>query len=228
MGRSLVEHFVVTEVGTHGYIAVFVLMVVGSACIPVPSEAVMLFGGALAGGVSAAGTHVHLSLAGIVLAGLVGNLVGSVIAYAVGRVGGRPLLDRYGKYVLLRKHELDRAEAFFAKRGQWAVLLGRIVPLVRAFVSLPAGIAQMRVAPFTVLTVLGSLPWVFGLSIAGDLLAVHWKAVSDAFTPVSIGLAVVIVAWAAWWVTNRLLHKGADLPGPGHPAPPEGEPAIED
>ncbi|HYA44076.1 MAG TPA: hypothetical protein VED59_00595, partial [Acidimicrobiales bacterium] len=87
------EHFVVTEVGSHGYLAVFLLMVIGSACIPVPSEAVMLFGGALAGGVSAAGAHVHLSFLGIILAGVGGNLVGSLIAYGVGRAGGRPLLD---------------------------------------------------------------------------------------------------------------------------------------
>jgi membrane protein DedA with SNARE-associated domain len=199
-----VEHFVVTQVGAHGYLAVFVLMVIGSACIPVPSEAVMLFGGALAGGFSVAGAHVHLSLAGILIAGLVGNLVGSLIAYAVGRVGGRPLLDRYGKYVLLRKGELDRAEAFFAKRGQWAVFLGRMIPLIRAFVSLPAGIAQMPVAPFTVLTVLGSLPWVVGLSIGGEALSSHWKAVSNAFTPISIVLAVLVVAWVVWWVARRL------------------------
>ena len=152
------EQWVVNEVGAHGYIAVFALMVLGSACIPIPSEAVMLFGGALAGGVTAAGAHVHLNLAGIVLAGLAGNLVGSLVAYAVGRAGGRPVLDRYGKYVLLRKSELDRAEEFFSKHGQSAVFFGRMIPLVRAFVSLPAGIAQMPAVPFTVLTLLGSLP----------------------------------------------------------------------
>ena len=131
------EQFVVNEVGAHGYIAVFALMVLGSACIPIPSEAVMLFGGALAGGVTAAGAHVHLSLVGIVLAGMAGNLIGSLVAYAVGRAGGRPVLDRYGKYVLLRKSELDKAEAFFIKHGQSAVFFGRMVPL-RARLCEPA------------------------------------------------------------------------------------------
>ena len=153
---------------------------------------------------TAAGAHVHLNLAGIVLAGLAGNLVGSLVAYAVGRAGGRPLLDRYGKYVLLRKGELDKAEEFFIKHGQSAVFLGRMVPLVRAFVSLPAGIAQMPAVPFTVLTLLGSLPWVLGLAIAGDLLASHWKSVSNAFTPISIVVGVAVVLLAAWWVLRRI------------------------
>jgi membrane protein DedA with SNARE-associated domain len=211
---SPVEQFVVNQVGTHGYLAVFVLMVVGSACIPIPSEAVMLFGGALAGGVSAAGAHVHLSLVGIVLAGLGGNLVGSLVAYAVGRTGGRPVLDRYGKYVLLRKSELDKAEEFFVKHGQSAVFLGRMVPLVRAFVSLPAGIAQMRAVPFTVLTLLGSLPWVLGLAIGGDLLASHWKSVSNAFTPISIVVGVLVVLLVGWWALHKIRAQ-ATGPGPG-------------
>jgi membrane protein DedA with SNARE-associated domain len=204
-----VEQWVVNEVGAHGYIAVFALMVLGSACIPIPSEAVMLFGGALAGGVSAAGAHVHLNLVGIVLAGLAGNLVGSLVAYAVGRAGGRPVLDRYGKYVLLRKNELDKAEEFFIKHGQSAVFLGRMVPLVRAFVSLPAGIAQMPAVPFTVLTLLGSLPWVLALAIGGDLLASHWKSVSNAFTPISIVVGVAVVLLAGWWVLRRIRAQDA-------------------
>jgi membrane protein DedA with SNARE-associated domain len=164
----------------------------------------MLFGGALAGGVTAAGSHVHLSLVGVVLAGLAGNLVGSWVAYGVGRAGGRPLLDRYGKYFLLRKGELDRAEVFFARRGQWAVFFGRMIPLVRAFVSLPAGIAGMPVTSFTVLTLLGSIPWTIALALAGDALASHWKSVSNAFTPISIVLAVIVVGWLAWWAFGRL------------------------
>jgi membrane protein DedA with SNARE-associated domain len=172
-----VEQWVVNEVGAHGYVAVFALMVLGSACIPIPSEAVMLFGGALAGGVTAAGAHVHLNLAGIVLAGLAGNLVGSLVAYAVGRAGGRPLLDRYGKYVLLRKGELDKAEEFFIKHGQSAVFLGRMVPLVRAFVSLPAGIAQMPAVPFTVLTLLGSPRACDRGGLAGEPLEVRLQCV---------------------------------------------------
>lgn len=224
------EHFVVTEVGSHGYVAVFALMLIGSACIPLPSEVVMLFGGALAGGVTAAGAHVHLDLSWVVVAGLAGNLVGSWLAYGVGRAGGRPLLDRYGKYVLLRKGELDRAELFFARRGQWAVFFGRMVPLLRAFVSLPAGIAGMPVVPFTVLTVLGSIPWTLGLALGGDALASHWKSVSNAIAPVSIAVAVLLVTAIAWWAWSRLRTQRRPAPLGLAPGPAgeevESEPAA--
>lgn len=134
------NHFLTTNVADHGYVAVFVLMVLESACIPIPSEVIMLFGGALAGGLLAAG-HAHVGLAGVGLAGAVGNLVGSLVAYWVGRAGGRPLLERYGRYLLIRPEHLDQAEEFFARRGDVAVLVGRVLPVIRTFISLPAGVA---------------------------------------------------------------------------------------
>ena len=197
------EHFVVTQVGRHGYLAVFFLMVLESACIPVPSEVVMLFGGALAGGAVVAGVHLHLNVVAVALAGAAGNLVGSWIAYTVGRVGGRPLIERWGRYVLLRPHELDRAERFFVRRGQVAVLVGRVLPVVRTFISLPAGVAEMPLVSFSALTLLGSLPWTFALAFAGDVLAANWRSVSNVFTPVSIVVGVLIVAWIGWWIVSR-------------------------
>jgi membrane protein DedA with SNARE-associated domain len=202
-----VEHFVVTQVGRHGYLAVFFLMVLESACIPVPSEVVMLFGGALAGGAVVAGVHLHLNVVAVALAGAAGNLVGSWIAYTVGRVGGRPLIERWGRYVLLRPHELDRAERFFARRGQVAVLVGRVLPVVRTFISLPAGVAEMPLVSFSALTLLGSLPWTFALAFAGDALAANWRSVSNVFTPVSIVVGVLIVAWIGWWIVSRLRRR---------------------
>lgn len=201
------EHFVVTQVGRHGYLAVFFLMVLESACIPVPSEVVMLFGGALAGGAVVAGVHLHLNVVAVALAGAAGNLVGSWIAYTVGRVGGRPLIERWGRYVLLRPHELDRAERFFARRGQVAVLVGRVLPVVRTFISLPAGVAEMPLVSFSALTLLGSLPWTFALAFAGDALAANWRSVSNVFTPVSIVVGVLIVAWIGWWIVSRLRRR---------------------
>lgn len=198
------EHLVVTQISRHGYLAIFLLMVLESACVPIPSEAVMLFGGALAGGVVLVGVHVHLDVVAVALAGTGGNLVGSWIAYAVGRIGGRPLLDRFGRYVLLRRHDLDRAERFFARHGTPAVLIARVLPVVRTFISLPAGIAEMPVGTFSVLTLVGSLPWTFALALAGDALARNWKPVSSAFTPVSIAFGVLIVAAIALWVVRRL------------------------
>lgn len=219
------EHLVVTQISQHGYLAIFILMVLESACIPVPSEAVMLFGGALAGGVVLAGVHVHLSVVGVALAGVAGNVVGAWIAYAVGRVGGRPLIERFGRYVLLRRHELDRAEAFFARHGALAVGIARVLPVVRTFISLPAGVAEMPLLPFSVLTFAGSLPWTFGLAIAGDSLAANWKSVESGFGPVTIIIAVLIVALIALWLVRRLRAPvpGATLSGvalsqPGEPA----------
>ena len=198
------EHLVVDQISQHGYLAIFVLMVLESACIPIPSEVIMLFGGALAGGLTLAGVHVQLNIIGVGLAGTAGNLVGVLLAYAVGRVGGRPLIERWGRYVLLRPHELDRAERFFDRRGKAAIFFGRMVPVVRTFISLPAGIAEVPVVPFAVLTGLGTLPWTFGLAIAGDSLASNWKSVSNAFTPISIVVGVVLLGLIAWWVTKRL------------------------
>ena len=208
------EHLVVSQITRHGYLAVFVLMVLESACIPVPSEAVMLLGGALAAGVTVAGVQSHLNVVAVALLGTGGNIVGSLIAYGVGRAGGRPLVERWGRYVLVRRHDLDRAERFFARHGRLAVLVGRVLPVVRTFISLPAGIAEMPAGQFTALTALGSLPWTFALAFAGYAVAGNWRSVSSAFTPVSIGFAVVIVAGIAWWVVRRLRgHAEAGLAG---------------
>ena len=202
------EHLVVSQISRHGYLAIFFLMVLESACIPIPSEAVMLFGGALAGGVVLAGVHVHLNVVAVALAGAVGNLVGSWIAYAVGRIGGRPLIERYGKYILLRPHDLDRAERFFQRYGTPAVLISRILPVVRTFISLPAGIAEMPLGTFSLLTLLGSLPWTFALALAGDAVAANWKSVSSAFTPISIVVGALIVVAIAWWALRRMGSRG--------------------
>lgn len=204
------EHFVVDQIGSHGYLAIFVLMILESACIPIPSEAIMLFGGALAGGLTLAGVSVHLDIIGVGLAGTAGNLVGGLVAYAVGRVGGRPLIERWGRYVLLRPHELDRAERFFERRGSAAIFFGRMVPVVRTFISLPAGIAEVPVGSFALLTTLGTLPWTFGLAIAGDSVASNWKSVSNAFTPISIVVGVILVGFIAWWVVKRLREGRVD------------------
>jgi membrane protein DedA with SNARE-associated domain len=197
------EHFLTSAISNHGYVAIFLLMTLESACIPVPSEAIMLFGGALAAGVTVAGVTLHLNVVEVALVGALGNLLGSLIAYAVGRTGGRAAAEKWGKYVLIRRHDLDRAQAFFARRGQIAVLAGRMLPVVRTFISLPAGIAEMPVVRFGALTLLGSLPWTFALAYAGKALAAHWQSVERALTPVSIAVAVIIAGLIVWWYLRR-------------------------
>ncbi len=197
------EHFVVTEISSHGYLAILVLMILESACIPIPSEAVMLFGGALAAGVTIAGATAHLNVVSVALIGTLGNLIGSGIAYWVGRTGGRVAVEKWGKYVLIKKHDLDRAEKFFAKRGEIAVLIGRVLPVIRTFISLPAGIGEMPVFKFILFTVLGSLPWTFALAFMGEALAGNWQSISSLSTPISVVFGVIIVALIVWWYVRR-------------------------
>ncbi|HEY2004137.1 MAG TPA: DedA family protein [Candidatus Saccharimonadia bacterium] len=197
------EHLVISEISKHGYLAIFVLMALESACIPVPSEAIMGFGGALTAGIAIAGVTAHLNLVDVALVGAFGNLVGSWIAYAVGRTGGRAIVERWGKYVLIRHHDLDKAEAFFVKHGDAAVFIGRILPVVRTFISFPAGVAEMPILKFSLFTLLGSLPWTFGLAYAGRSLAANWQSVSSAATPISIIFGLVIAALIVKWYIGR-------------------------
>lgn len=194
------EHFITS----HGYLAVFALMVAESACIPVPSEVIMLLGGALSGAVFAASVHAHPLNVGVVgLLGTAGNLIGSCLAYWVGRQGGRPLVERWGRHIRLRTHDLDRATRFFERRGEITVLVSRVLPVVRTFISLPAGIADMPFGRFVVFTTVGCLPWTFSLALVGHAIGTHWHGVANAFRPVSIAIAVLAVVAVAVWLVRR-------------------------
>jgi membrane protein DedA with SNARE-associated domain len=186
----------------YGYLAIFLLMLAESACIPVPSELIMTFGGALAAG-AVPGTH--LNLIGVILAGTAGNVAGSYIAWAVGRYGGQPLLRRLSEgrlgRRLLRERDLDRAIAWFDRHGNKAVLIGRLLPVVRTFISLPAGIAQMPALRFGIYTTLGCIPWTTALAVAGYAVGKNWESVVNAFHGPSyiiaavLAVAVVIGVW---------------------------------
>lgn len=202
------EHFIVSQISQHGYLAIFLLMTLESACIPIPSEAIMGFGGALTAGTAIAGVTGHLNIWTVILLGAVGNLVGSLIAYWVGKTGGRALVERFGKYVLIRHHDLDKAEVFFAKHGESAVFFSRILPVIRTFISFPAGIAEMPILKFSIFTLLGSLPWAIALTYAGRGLAANWQTVSQAGTPVSIVVGLIVVAVAVRWYMQRRQKMG--------------------
>ena len=147
-----------------GLPAVFLLMALGSACIPIPSEVVMLFAGFAVADPGGSGAHHHLTMTGIVLAGLLGTLVGSWVGYAIGRGGRLELMERHGHLVHMGPAQIERADRWFSRYGEMTVLFGRMIPLVRAFVSLPAGVAKMPLPRFSVLTVIGSIPWVLALA----------------------------------------------------------------
>jgi membrane protein DedA with SNARE-associated domain len=179
----------------YGYLAVFLLMMAESACIPVPSEVIMLFGGAAASGAIAGA---HPSLAGIVIAGVAGNVAGSYLAWAVGWYAGLPAVRRWGGKVGIRDQEIDRATRWFDKYGPVAVLFGRMVPVVRTFISLPAGFAKMPALRFGLYTTIGCIPWTAALGIAGYALGANWQQVASDFhgpTYAIVGLiAVALVA----------------------------------
>jgi membrane protein DedA with SNARE-associated domain len=193
----------VEEIARYGYLAIFVLMLLESACVPIPSEVTMLFGGALVSA-SFLAPDQQLGFAAVVAAGTVGNLVGSWLAYWAGYVGGRPLIDRWGRYLLIRPHEVDRAHDWFERHGELAVLGGRLLPVVRTFISLPAGVVRMGFWRFTVYTVLGCLPWVLALTWLGYALGERWETVERVMRPFAWAIAVAIVAGGAWFVWHRI------------------------
>jgi membrane protein DedA with SNARE-associated domain len=154
-------------IGDHGIPAVFFLMVLESACLPVPSEVIMLFAGYL--------VSIHsMSLTGAVAAGVAGNIVGSWIAWGVGMSGGRVLLERHGRYLHITPKQLDMADRWFERRGERIVLIARCLPIIRTFISLPAGIARMPFWRFTLYTAVGSLPWVLALTLLGVQVGSKW------------------------------------------------------
>lgn len=206
------QHFI----ATYGYAAVFLLMVAESACIPVPSELIMTFGGALAAG-AVPGTS--LNLLAVIIAGVAGNVAGSYIAWAVGRYGGQPALRRWGRRVRLRDHDLDRANRWFARYGPRAVLIGRVLPVVRTFISLPAGIAGMDPVRFGIYTTIGCIPWTAALAYAGYAVGANWQSIADGFrgpTYIMAAVAVIALAIAIW---RYALQREAEIAPAGGQRP---------
>jgi membrane protein DedA with SNARE-associated domain len=212
--------FITDAIADYGYLAIFLLMMLGSACIPIPSEIVLPFAGALASSTFAekvlGSPSKSLSLLGVIAVGLLAELAGSWLAYWVGYAGGRPLIDRWGRYLLLRPHEVDRAHAWFERHGQAAVFFCRMIPLIRAFISLPAGVAQMNFTRFTIYTTLGLIPWTVGLALAGRALGDQWEDVEHFVAPVSIAIGVALVGAIVWWVLKRRRRSSVEAGSRSH------------
>jgi len=199
-------HFV-AEAGLPG---IFVLMAISSMCIPIPSEVVMLFAGFIVADPAAAHASHELTLAGVVIAGLAGTMVGSWIAYGVGRAGRLELFERHGDKFHMGPAQLDKADKWFQKRGELAVMVGRMIPVVRAFISLPAGLSKMPFGRFTLFTLLGSIPWVLGLALAGEALGSEWHTARKVFEYLDYVVVVaIIVAIAVLLVRRRRSGRGS-------------------
>jgi LPXTG-motif cell wall-anchored protein len=201
-------------ISQYGYLAVFVLMLAESACVPVPSEVIMLFGGALAAG-AVPGAQPLLS--GVVAAGVAGSVAGSYLAWAVGRYAGQAAIGRWGGRVGLRAHDIDRATAWFERHGPVAVLVGRVIPVIRTFISLPAGFADMSAGTFGLYTTLGVIPWTAALAIAGYALGAHWEQVANDFHGPTYVIAGLLVVGLAGLLLRRRRRRAAAAAGGGGP-----------
>jgi len=202
ISESLVNetsHFV-REAGLPG---IFVLMAASSACIPIPSEVVMLFAGFAVADPTQSASHHHMTMVGVILAGLIGTMVGSWFAYGVGRGGRLELFERHGAKLHMGPAQVEKADRWFQRHGEAAVLFGRVIPVVRAFVSLPAGIAKMPLGRFTVFSLIGTVPWVVGLAIAGHAVGGDWKSVRKGFEYVDYVVVAAAVIGVVYWVARR-------------------------
>lgn len=195
-----------------GLPAVFALMVAESACIPVPSEATMLFAGFAVADPGGSLAHHHLTLLGIVAAGVLGNLVGSWIAYGVGRGGRLELVERHGHWLHLKPSHIAVADRWFARYGAAAIFFSRMLPIVRTFISLPAGVAKMPFWRFTGLTLAGCVPWVLGLALAGEAVGKNWTEVRKGFEYVDYVVVALIVMGLAYALVRRRRRPQADAP----------------
>jgi membrane protein DedA with SNARE-associated domain len=190
--------------GAVGYIGVMLAMAIESAMIPLPSELILPFAGFMVSDPSQIEplTGQPWNFWIVVIVATLGNTLGSLIAYAIGAYGGRPFLERYGKYLLIRQHEIDAADRFFEKYGAATVFFGRLLPIVRTFISFPAGVTRMPLGKFIAYSTAGALPWSIALVYAGVLLGANWVDIREMLKPFDLAIAVGVVLLALgllWW-----------------------------
>jgi membrane protein DedA with SNARE-associated domain len=194
---ALLAGWIIGVISTLGYGGIVLLMAIESACIPLPSEIIMPFSGYL----------VHkgeMTLWGVALAGAIGCVVGSIPAYYLGMYGGRPLVEKYGKWLLISHHDLHLADRWFEKHGEIIIFIGRLLPAVRTFIAFPAGIARMHMGKFILYTFSGSLIWCWLLAYAGMKTGENWESLKVYFHEFHIVLVFVAVVFMVWYVRRHL------------------------
>jgi membrane protein DedA with SNARE-associated domain len=201
---EIVIPFLNSLYGAVGYLGVMVAMAIESAMIPLPSELILPYAGFLVSDLSQlepiTGSTWNYWI--VVVVATIGNTLGSLVAYVIGAYGGRPFLERYGRYLLIRPHEIELADRFFANHGAATVFIGRLLPVVRTFISFPAGVARMPLGKFIVYSTAGAFPWSMLLVYAGTVLGANWVQIRHALQPfdLAIALAVVLaVVLFVWW-----------------------------
>ena len=197
---AILSGFVISTISAAGYAGIVLLMAIESACIPLPSEVIMPFSGYLV-------YTGRFSLWWVATAGAIGCNLGSAVAYEIGCYGGRPLVLKYGKWILLSQKEVDWADRFFTRNGPAAVFIARLLPVIRTFIALPAGIARMPRVPFHIYTFAGSWPWCFGLAWLGMKAGENWQYLSKYFHQFDVVIGAVLLLGAVWFVWSHLKHR---------------------
>jgi membrane protein DedA with SNARE-associated domain len=203
---ELLSVFIVATISRLGYAGVVLLMAIESACIPLPSEIIMPFSGYLV-------YTGRFNLWAVGVAGAFGCVVGSLVAYWVGMYGGRPLIEKYGRYLLVSRHDLDLADRWFARFGEVIVFASRLLPAIRTFIAFPAGVARMNLKKFVIYTFAGSLPWCIGLAYVGQRLGEKWDkdpTLKTLFHRFDFIIGIVFVLAVAWWVWRHIKHLRED------------------
>lgn len=183
-----------------GYLGIFLLMLAESCGIPMPSEVIMPFSGFLV-------ADGRLNFVAVALIGALGNLVGSWLAYGIGAKGGRALIEKYGKYILISHHDLNLADKLFAKYGDIVVFVGRLLPVVRTYISFPAGIAKMNFKKFSVYTFLGALPWSILFVWLGMKMGNNWELVRVKLHDFDMAMLILIILAMAFYIWRHLKHR---------------------
>src|SRR5579859_798644 len=191
---------IISIISNLGYPGIVLLMGIESACIPLPSEVIMPFSGYLV-------STGRFKLIWVALAGAAGCNLGSLVAYYVGAWGGRPLAEKYGRLVWVSGHDLEFADRFFARYGDWAVFFARLLPVVRTFIALPAGIARMNFLRFNIYTFFGSLPWCWALAYVGYKLGPRWPILREYFHRFDLVIGIVFAAAVVWFIYNRWKNR---------------------
>jgi membrane protein DedA with SNARE-associated domain len=182
-----------------GYGGIVLLMAIESACIPLPSEVIMPFSGYLV-------STGAMQMWAVALAGGIGCVLGSLVAYYAGALGGRPLVEKYGRYVLISHHDLDLADRWFQRHGDVTIFIGRLLPVVRTFIAFPAGVSRMAMGRFVAYTFVGSLIWCWALAWIGMKLGEHWNTLGEYFHRFDILIGLVLFAAIAWYVRRHIRH----------------------
>lgn len=201
---QIVLPFLETLYAAVGYVGVMIAMAIESAMIPLPSELILPFAGFQVSSPTAVEplTNAAWSFWIVVVVATIGNTAGSLIAYAIGAYGGRPFLERYGRYLLIRPHEIEAADRFFTRYGAATVFFGRLLPIVRTFISFPAGVTRMPLPKFIAYSTAGAVPWSIALVWAGVQLGTRWRDIREMLQPFDLAIAIAVVAGALlllWW-----------------------------